>query len=181
MAYYGAEAGVEAVEEFLTEATYGINAELATMRGILGVTTTNLPDVRSVEKYYPKELQARQFPHLSVVYNSDTAEQQANSRMINLSIELRLTVLDQNVYGGAEAVGLAMCRYRDALTKIFLRRIPMGKQGWTLNNGGTGTAQGRVIRATIEQNQLAFDPEIQASTPNMMLRTSLLVRMQEDY
>ena len=172
---------MEAVEEFLNLASYGINDELATMRTVLSVTTDNLPDIAAVEKYYPKELQARQFPHMSIVYNSDTAEQQANSRMINLSLELRLTVLDMNVDGGATEVGLAMCRYRDALTKIFLRRTPMGKQGWTLNNGGTGTAQGRVIRATIEQNRLAFDPEIQASTPNMMLMTSLLVRMQEDY
>jgi len=181
VAYYGSEAAVEAVEEFLNLASYGINDELATMRTVLSVTTDNLPDIAAVEKYYPKELQARQFPHMSIVYNSDTAEQQANSRMINLSLELRLTVLDMNVDGGATEVGLAMCRYRDALTKIFLRRTPMGKQGWTLNNGGTGTAQGRVIRATIEQNRLAFDPEIQASTPNMMLMTSLLVRMQEDY
>jgi len=181
MAYYGSEAAVEAVDEFITAATYGINAELATMRTVLSVTTANLPDVASVEKYYPKDLQSREFPHLSIVYRSDTAEQQANSRMINLSIDLRLTVLDLNVDGGEGEMGLAMCRYRDALTKIFLRRTPMGKQGWTLSNGGTGTAQGRVIRATIEQNQLAFDPEIQASTPNMMLRTSLLVRMQEDY
>lgn len=181
MAYYGAEAAVEAVAEFINLGTYGINAELETMRTVLSVTTANLPDIAAVETYYPSDLQSREFPHLSIVYNSDTAEQQANSRMINLSIDLRLTVLDLNVDGGAGEVGIAMCRYRDALTKIFLRRTPMGKQGWTLNNGGTGTAQGRVIRATIEQNQLAFDPEIQASTPNMMLRTSLLVRMQEDY
>tara|TARA_R110002074_G_scaffold58823_4_gene143724 strand:- start:995 stop:1537 length:543 start_codon:yes stop_codon:yes gene_type:complete len=180
MAYYGAEAAVEALHEFLTEGTYGYNAQLATMRSDLSVGTADLPDVLAFEKYYPKDLQARQFPHMSIVYLSDTAEQEANSRMINLSAELRLTVLDMNVGGSEAAVGLAMCRYRDALTKIFLRRLPMGKQGWTLSNGGTA-ATGRVIRCTIESNMLAFDPEIQASTPNMMLRTSLLVRLQEDY
>jgi len=180
MAWYGAEAGVEALDEFLQDATYGINPQLDTMRTDLSLTTSDLPDVAAFEKYYPKDLQGRQFPHLSMVYTSDSAEQQANSRMINLSIEIRLTVLDLNVDGGASAVGLAMCRYRDAMTKIFLRRTPLGKQGWTLSNGGTA-ATGRVIRCTIESNTLAFDPEIQASTPNMMLRTSLLVRMQEDY
>jgi len=180
VAYYGAEAAVEALDEFLQDATYGLNAELATMRTVLSVTTDNLPDVAAFEKYYPKDLQGRSFPHLSMVYISDTAEQQPNSRMINVDIEIRITVLDLNVDGGASEVGLAMCRYRDAMTKMFIRRTPTGKQGWTLSNGGT-VATGRVIRCTIESNMLAFDPEIQASTPNMMLRTSLLVRMQEDY
>ena len=180
MAYYGAEAAVEALDEFLQDGTYGINAELATMRSVLSVSTAHLPDIAVFEKYYPKDLQGRSFPHMSMVYISDTAEQQANSRMINVSIEMRLTVLDLNVEGAESEVGLAMCRYRDALTKIFLRRTPRGKQGWTLSNGGTA-ATGRVIRCTIESNMLAFDPEIQASTPNMMLRTSLLVRLQEDY
>ena len=180
MAWYGAEAAVEALDEFLQESTYGINAQLGTMRTDLSLSTAELPNIAAFEKYYPKDLQGRQFPHMSLVYVSDSAEQQANSRMINLSVEMRLTVLDLNVNGSESAVGLAMCRYRAALTKIFLRRTPLGKQGWTLNNGGTA-ATGRVIRCTIESNMLAFDPEIQASTPNMMLRTSLLIRLQEDY
>lgn len=180
MPYYGAEAAIEALDEFIIDGTYGFNAQLATMRSELSVSTGDLPDVELFEKYYPKDLQARSFPHMSMVYLSDTAEQQANSRMINLSVETRLTVLDMNVGGTESAVGLAMCRYRDALTKIFLRRTPTGKQGWTLSNGGTA-ATGRVIRCTIESHTLAFDPEIQASTPNMMLRTGLLIRMQEDY
>jgi hypothetical protein len=180
MAYYGAEAAVEAMDEFLQAATYGLNAQLGTMRSDLSLTTAELPDVSQFEKYYPKGMQARQFPHLCVVYLSDTAEQEPNSRMINLSLETQLTVLDLNVSGTEAEVGLAMCRYRDALTKIYLRRTPVGKQGWTLSNGGT-VATGRVIRCTIETHMLAFDPEIQASTPNMMLRTSYLVKMQEDY
>ena len=94
-----------------------------------------------------------------------------------------MTGLDVPVgYGGDVRLGTVRVPDKriDALTKIFLRRVPMGKQGWTLSNGGTA-ATGRVIRCTIESNMLAFDPEIQASTPNMMLRTSLLVRLQEDY
>jgi hypothetical protein len=180
MAYYGAEAAVEAMSEFLTNDAYGLNPQLATMRSEKGLTTAQLPDISQFEKYYPKGMQSRQFPHMAIIYQSDTAEQQANSRMINVSIETRLTVLDLNINGSEADVGLAMCRYRDALTKIFLRRVPMGRQGWTLSNGGTA-ATGRVIRCTIETNDLAFDPEIQASTPNMMLRTDYLVRLQEDY
>lgn len=180
MAYYGAEAAVEAMDEFLQAATYGLNAELATMRTVLSITTDNLPDVAEFATYYPKGVQARSFPSLTTLYLSDTAEQEANSRMINLSLETRLTVLDLNVDGAEADVGLAVCRYRDALTKIFLRRTPTGKQGWTLSNGGTA-ATGRVIRCTIDAHALEFDPEIQASTPNMMLRTSYMVRLQEDY
>ena len=180
MAYYGAEGAVEAMDEFLQAATYGFNAQLATMRTEKSLTAAELPDISQFEKYYPKGTQSRQFPHMSILYDSDTAEQEANSRMISLSLETRLTVLDLNVNGSEADVGLAMCRYRDALTKIFLRRTPANKQGWTLSNGGT-VATGRVIRCTIETHTLAFDPEIQASTPNMMLRTTYLVRMQEDY
>ena len=116
MPYYGAEAAIEALDEFIIDGTYGFNAQLATMRSELSVSTGDLPDVELFEKYYPKDLQARSFPHMSMVYLSDTAEQQANSRMINLSVETRLTVLDMNVGGTESAVGLAMCRYRDALT-----------------------------------------------------------------
>tara|TARA_R100001594_G_scaffold25875_3_gene50416 strand:+ start:2141 stop:2683 length:543 start_codon:yes stop_codon:yes gene_type:complete len=180
MAYYGAEAAVEAMDEFLQDATYGFNAQLSTMRSDLSLSTSDLPNVAEYSKYYPKATQARSFPSMGVIYLSDTAEQEANSRMINLSLETRLTVLDLNVNGSESEVGLAMCRYRDALTKIFIRRLPMGRQGWTLSNGGT-SATGRVIRCTIERHSLEFDPEIQASTPNMMLRTEYLVRLQEDY
>jgi len=180
MAYYGAEAAVEAVSEFLQDGSYGINAELATMRSALSLSTSKLPNIASFDKYFPKEMQARSFPNCSIIYLSDTGEQVANSRMIDVDIDIHITVLDMNVDGAAEDVGLAMCRYRDAMTKIFLRRLPNGKQGWTLNNGGT-VATGRVIRATIDQNTLAFDPNIQASTPNMMLRTNINVRLQEDY
>jgi hypothetical protein len=180
VAYYGAEAAVEAMNEFLTSSDFGLNNQLSTMRSEKGLSTAELPDINQFEKFYPKGMQARQFPHVCVVYNSDTAEQEANSRMINVSLETRITVLDLNINGSEAEVGLAMCRYRDALTKIFLRRTPMGRQGWTLSNGGTA-ATGRVIRCTIESNDLAFDPEIQASTPNMMLRTVYLVRLQEDY
>lgn len=180
MAYYGAEAAVEAMNEFLTNADYGLNAQLGTMRAEKGLSTAELPGISQFEKFYPKGLQSRQFPHMCTIYNSDTAEQEPNSRMINVSLETRLIVLDLNINGSESDVGLAMCRYRDALTKIFLRRLPMGRQGWTLSNGGS-VATGRVIRCTIETNDLAFDPEIQASTPNMMLRTTYLVRLQEDY
>ena len=180
MAYYGAAAAVEAMGEFLTDGTYGLNAQLATMRSEKSLSAADLPDISQFEKFYPKGTQARQFPHMCTIYNSDTAQQEPNSRMINVSLESRITVLDLNNNGSEADVGLAMCRYRDALTKIFLRRLPTGRQGWTLSNGGT-VATGRVIRCTIETNDLAFDPEIQASTPNMMLRTTYLVRMQEDY
>ena len=62
MAYYGAEAAVEAMSEFLTDATYGLNAQLATMRSEKGLTTAQLPDISQFEKYYPKGMQSRQFP-----------------------------------------------------------------------------------------------------------------------
>ena len=183
MPFYGAEAGVEAVREFLQTGAAGSNTynqELAVLRADRGITTAELPDVAQFETFYPREFQSRQYPHMSIVYLSDTAEQERNSRMVDLLIELRLTVLDLSVAGSEVQMGEAMCRYRDALTKLFFRRI-RGRQGWTLNNGGTGEAQGRIILSKIDANTLTFDPELQANSANMLLRTALTVRIQEDY
>ena len=183
MPFYGAEAGVEAVREFLEVGAVGSNTynqELAVLRADKGITTAELPDVAQYETFYPREFQSRQYPHLSIVYLSDTGELERNSRMTDLLIELRLTVLDLSVAGSEVQMGQAMCRYRDALTKLFFRRI-RGRLGWTLNNGGTGDAQGRIILSKIDANTLTFDPELQANTANMLLRTALTVRIQEDY
>ena len=186
MAYYCAEAAVEAVREFLEDGldanasatTY--NEEVAAMRAGKSLSDAQLPNIAQFETYYPREFQSRQFPHVSIIYLSDGSEVERNSRMVDVEIEVRLTVLDQNVAGSEVQVGQAMARYRDALVKMFLRRSD-GAQGWTLNNGGSGDAQGRVILSRITNNALTFDPELQASTANMLLRTGLTVRIQEDY
>jgi len=182
--FYGAEAAVEAVLEFLQDGNASSNTydqELADLRTDKGITTAELPDVASYEAFYPRELQARSFPHMSIVYTSDSAEIERNSRMTDFVIELRLTVLDQDIAGAEVEMGQAMSRYRDALNKLFFRRTG-GGQGWTLNNGGTGDAKGRVILAKITSNVLTFDPELMgANSPNMQLRSDLLCRLEEDY
>lgn len=181
--FYGAQAAVEAVREFLEDGASGantLNQELAALRTDQSITTAELPDVAQYEAFYPRDLQSREFPHVSIVYLSDGGEVEGrNSRMVDYSIELRLTALDADVAGSEVQMGQAMCRYRDALTKLFFRRT--GGQGWTLNNGGTGDANGRVILAKIDSNALTFDAELMANTANMLLRTSLTVRLEEDY
>jgi len=181
--FYGAQAAVEAVREFLEDGTASdntLNQELAALRTDQSITTAELPDVAQFERFYPREFQSRQFPHVSVIYESDGGEVEGrNSRMVDYAITLRLTVLDADVAGAEVEMGQAMCRYRDAITKLFFRRT--GGQGWTLNNGGTGDANGRVILAKIDSNTLTFDAELMANTANMLLRTSLTIRLEEDY
>ena len=181
--FYGSQAAVEAVREFLEDGATGINTlnnELADLRSNQSISTAELPDVAQFESFYPRDFQSRQFPHISIVYHSDGGEIDGrNSRMVDYSIECRLTVLDADIAGAEVQVGQAMCRYRDAITKLFFRRV--GGEGWTLNNGGTGDAQGRVILAKIDSNVLTFDPELMANTANMLLRTDLTVRLEEDY
>jgi hypothetical protein len=181
--FYGSQAAVEAVREFLEDGTASantMNQELAALRTDQSITTAELPDVAAYERFYPREFQSREYPHISIVYESDGGEVEGrNSRMVDYKIELRLTVLDHQVAGAEVEMGQAMCRYRDALTKLFFRRV--GGEGWTLNNGGSGDASGRVILAKIDSNVLTFDPELMANTANMLLRTSLTVRLEEDY
>lgn len=181
--FYGSQAAVEAVREFLEDGTAAantLNQELAALRADQSITTAELPDVAQFESFYPRDFQSRQFPHVSIVYHSDSGEVEGrNSRMVDYSIECRLTVLDADIAGSEVQVGQAMCRYRDAITKLFFRRV--GGEGWTLNNGGTGDAKGRVILAKIDSNVLTFDPELMANTANMLLRTDLTVRLEEDY
>ena len=49
--------------------------------------------------------------------------------MINVSLETRIIVLDLNINGSESDVGLAMCRYRDALTKNLPSSASNGPAG----------------------------------------------------
>lgn len=182
--FYGSQAAVEAVREFLEDgnATANtLNQELAALRADQSITTAELPDIAQFEAFYPRDLQSREFPHMSIVYLQDGGEVEGrNSRMVDYSIDLRLTVLDANIAGSEVQVGQAMCRYRDAITKLFFRRV--GGEGWTLNNGGTGDAKGRVILAKIDSNVLTFDAALmESNSANMLLKTDLTIRIEEDY
>jgi len=183
---YGNEAAVEAVREFLEDGyvvggtpTGRLNDLLATRRTELGVTTAVLPDVALFESLWERDIQATRFPYLSVSHDGCTGEDDGpNSRMVDHSIVLSLVVLNANIAGNERAVGLAAARYADVIRALFFRRLPRGKQGWTLNNGGTGEATGRVIRASIDSQETIAS----ASTPpNYLVLTRLTVRMQEVY
>ena len=187
-AVYGGEAAVEAVREFLEDGTHGgasspaqtFNEFLAAYRTDLGITTSTLPDVALYETVWPHMAQANIFPVLAITWDGAGGEEAggANSRIIEHRLELYLVVPQPVIDGDERAVALAILRYGDALRAFFFRRLPMGEQGWTLNNGGTGTALGRVIRCEIGETEPAMD---NLTPPNGYMRVRLIVRMQEAY
>jgi len=168
------ERAVDALSDFLTDGTYGLNAEtLPALRTALGVSTANLPDVASFETWYHRAAQARSFPYLSMVVMQTTGESEPNSRMYSVEFDLGLVVLDANVAGDEAATLIAAWRYGDAIKTIFNRRTGSGGQGWTL-----GGADG-IIRSTVTAQAVGADPTL--SVPNVALVTRVSVVTSEEY
>ena len=168
------ERAVDAVYEYLVDETTGLNAEtLPALRTALGVDSSILPDVATVEKWYHRAAQANAFPYLSITVDSTSGEVEANSRFYDVRIQLGLVVLDANIDGNEVDVVTAMWRYGAALNTIMQRRTGAGSQGWTL-----GQASG-IIRATITAETPGADPGL--AVPNVALLTDLLVRTSEAY
>ena len=67
---------------------------------------------------------------------------------------------------------------RDTLAETMYRRLPKGKQGWTLSDGGTA-ATGRIVHAAVENQELLVDPDLTA--PNAAISTRIAVTLAEDY
>jgi hypothetical protein len=189
-AVYGGSAAVEAVREFLEDGTHGgasspaqtLNGFLADCReNVWGITESVLPDVAVYETVWPSGAQANAFPYMAIVWDGCEGQDGgpgSNSRMFDHRIELLLVVPQSVIDGDQQAVALAALRYQDAIRTFFLRRLPMGEQGWTANNGGTGLARGRVVRCEITSQ--AQDSE-GLTSPNFYVQIRLLVRMQEAY
>ena len=168
------ERAVDAVHDYLTEDATGLNSEtLPALRTALGITTAELPDVASFEKWYHRADQARSFPYLSIVVNGTTGESSANSRMYSAEIDLGLVVLDANVSGDEAATMVATWRLGDAIKTIFNRRTGAGSEGWTL-----GGASG-IIRATVDSQSVGADPTL--SVPNTAILTRLTVVTSEEF
>ena len=168
------ERAVDAVNAILTDGTYGLNAvTLPAMRTALSLTTAELPDVATFEKWYHRAEQANAFPYMSVVVNSTTGETEPNSRFYRVTFDLGLVVLDQDIAGNEVDVLTAGWRYGDAIKTIFQRRTSAGGQGWTLAN-----ASG-IIRATVTSQQVGADPGL--AVPNVALLTTVEVVTSESY
>jgi len=184
---YGSAAAVEAVREFLEDGTHQgagspaqtFNGFLAEYRTALSVTTAVLPDIAIFETLWNRGSQATRYPSCSIVEAFSTGESEGpNSRMVDHSIEVAIFVLSAQIAGSEQAATLAATRYADALRAFFFRRVPVVAQGWTLNTGGTGDAQSRVIRCEVENVDMGVDD---ATPPNWIPLVRLVVRMQEAY
>lgn len=168
------ERAVDAVYAMLNSGDYGLNAvTLPALRTSLGITTANLPDIATIEKWYHRAEQSNAFPYMSVVVNSTTGELEANSRFYRVTFDLGLVVLDQSIAGNEVDVLTAAWRYGDAIKTIFQHRVGPPGQGWTLAN-----ANG-IIRATVTGQQVGADPGL--AVPNVALLTTLEVVTSEEY
>jgi len=168
------ERAVDALGAFLTDSSYGINAEtLPEMRTALSVSTDALPDIGAFEAWYHRSVQAQSFPYLSYVVASSEGESEPNSRFYSVDFDLGLVVLDQSIAGDEAATMVAAWRYADAIKTLFNRRVGGGGQGWTL-----GGASG-IIRATVGAQAVGSDPSIAA--PNVALLTRVTVVTSEEY
>lgn len=187
MAYeaFGGEAAVEAVREFLEDGTHGgssspadtYNDVLAARRTTLGITTAVLPDVALYEEHWPREEQATQTPHCIVEWLGSASEQlPPTGRSYDHRIGIGIFVADADIAGAEAEMGPAAVRYLDGL-RVMLHRRTRQEEGATLNNGGTGAAQGKVIHAAVEEQDYA----VAGTAPNMLARTTLRVRMNERY
>src|SRR3989338_2598757 len=179
MATYLAEAALEALYQFLTDATYGFNAVLATRRTAEGWTAAQLPDVGTFARwFYRGSQQTGAAPYLAIVPESSTPDGDPNSRMTEVRLRILIVVLDAMIAGSEAEVVQAAWRYADTLAEPMYRRLPKGKQGWTLSDGGTA-ATGRIVSATVEAQELLVDPDLTA--PNAAISTRIAVTLAEDY
>ena len=169
------ERAMDAVHSFITDGTYGLNAEtLPALRTALSLSTAQLPNVAIFEKWYHRSSQATEFPYMSIVVDSSTGETDGtNARMYQVSLSLALVVLDANIDGDEPDVVQALWRYGDAIKTLAQRRVPMSRQGWTLS------ASPGIIRSAVTDQTPGADPTI--SAPNVVLITGLSVVTAEAF
>ena len=178
---YGEEAAAEALREFLEDGVSGalrLNDLLETYRTEKSIDETELPDVASFETLYDRGSQATPYPNMAIVWDGCEGEDEGtNARMVNHRFDLVLFMLAAQISGDETDAAVAAARYTDVIRALFFRRLPMGSQGWTLNNGGTGDAKGRVIRCSIDSQDRG--PLEDPTDPNWIVLTRLTVRMEE--
>ena len=183
---YGSEAAVDALLEFLRDGTHGgatspadtFNGVLAARRATLGVTTATLPDIAEFVAYWPfADERATHTPQLVVGWRGSAGEElPPTGRSFDHVLEVMIFLTDADVLGSEVEAAKAAARYSDALRVMLNRRVKQ-EQGHTLNNGGTGAAQGRVISCQVQRQEYA----VAGTPPNFMTIAEIRVRMSEAY
>ena len=186
----GAEAAVEAVREFLENATHGgagspaqtLNDVLAVRRTALSVTTSVLPDVVAFHEHQYQGSQSTAGINLSIVWERAEGETEPNSRRFVHRLSLLLFIGGGCIDGSLDAAILAALRYRDAICAMLIRRTPHDAQGWTLNNGGTGAAQGRIAFVDVAGTDILLASEDDDPEGHSLIAViELDVSVREDY
>jgi len=182
MPVVGAYGVVEAVYGFLTRndaVAESFDVELMAYRLANSLGLDVLPDPQTIERPLYRGSQAPAAGvYVAVEWEGSSREEANNSRKIRHRIVVGLVVPDAAIAGDEAAVMTAALRYEAVLRSMFLRQ-PSGSSGYTLNNGGTGTAGGRIIRCEVDRTDVLYDSEL--SGPNALLVMRLFVDVREDY
>jgi len=178
MPVVGARAVVDAADSFLKRSggnLLSFNDELAAYRSQRGLTSTQLPDIATFGLYaYLGSAVQGPSPYMVVEWDGSDPETENMSHKVphRLSIYLLLVDHDMDQPTWENLVGRAL-EYDAVMRTMFLRSTVPGTYGYTLNNGGTGDASGRISRATIETCEIAVDPEL--NSLNVLMRWGLTV------
>jgi hypothetical protein len=187
MPVVGARAVVDAADSFLKRSGgnfLSFNDELAAYRSYRsqrGLTSTQLPDIATFGLYaYLGSAVQGPSPYMVVEWDGSDPETENMSHKVphRLSIYLLLVDHDMDQPTWENLVGRAL-EYDAVMRTMFLRSTVPGTYGYTLNNGGSGDASGRISRATIETCEIAVDPEL--NSLNVLMRWGLTVVAIEDW
>ena len=173
---------VNALDSFLQTSSgvkTSLNDVIDVYRSQLSLTT-ELPDVATFGKFaYLGSQVVGATPYVASVWNGSEEETANNSRIIPHRLAIYMLLVDGDVAGNEETLVERALDYDACVRSMFLRASSAGAFGRTLNNGGTGDAQGRIHRADIVSSETLEDVEINAA--NIVIRWDLRVEVIEDY
>ena len=181
-----ADAVVQAVHQWLTDSSDGLNAQLALLRARYSpaLSSGQLPDVATFDQWTHRTSEGRSIkaPYLSIVLTGITPELEPNSRFFDHTVQITIVVLDRDIQGAMPDAAQAAWRHYDGLVQLHTLRnssaTPGKPTGVTLFNGGT-VATGRVIHSSLGSARLVKDAAVDAG--NFAIRSILTVRLAEDY
>lgn len=174
---------VNALDSFLqtsSGATKSLNDVVKAYRTQTGLTSAELPDVATFGKFaYLGSQVVGATPYVASVWTGSEEETANNSRIVPHRLSIFMLLVEGDVGGNEETLVERALDYSACMRSMLLRATTPGAYGRTLNNGGTGDAQGRIHRADIVSSETLDDLGINAA--NVVIRWDLRVEVIEDY
>ncbi len=172
MALYGANALIAALSAFLEDGSDGYNVQLAAL-------APSLPTVQQFAYWTHNSKTTRNYPYLSAYCLDRGAELEHNLRVYEYSVEMNLVLLDGTIAGGEVELLQAAWLYADVMQRMWNRRTPAGREGYTLNNGGIGSPS-RVRAATLDRVRIG-EENLETRQGNLLVQMRATVSMIETW